>query len=102
MPIRGTMRARTVLFSATRAMNSSRPIPLADSTLARLSVEGQRSFPLAEPRLLLLKVVGSRPASLARPDGDMPCRVARASMARQIWEWVNMIGKQAGVTVIFL
>src|ERR1700722_18810542 len=91
MPIRGTMRARMVLFSATRATKSSRPEPVADRTLARLSVEGQRSFPLAVPRLLLLKVVGSRP----------PCRAARASMARQIWECVNMIGNKPEITVIF-
>src|ERR1700743_251080 len=102
MALRGTLRARVVLFSATRAMNSSSPAPVADRTLARLSVEGQRSFPLAAPRLLLLKVVGSRPASLARPEGDMPCRAARASMARQIWVCVNMIGNKPEITVIFL
>src|SRR3984885_2951591 len=102
MPIRGTMRALIVLLSATRATKSSRPEPVADNTLARLSVEGQRSFPLAVPRLLLLKVVGSRPASLARPEGDMPCRAARASKARQIWEWVNILGIKPDFTVIFL
>src|SRR6516164_3369547 len=102
MPIRGTMRARTVLFSATRATKSSSPEPVANRTLARLSVEGHRSFPLAEPRLLLLKVVGSSPASLASPEGDMPCRAASSSMARQIWEWVNILGNNPQVAVIFL
>ena len=84
MPIRGTSRARAARRSATRATKSSRLAPVAASTLAMLSVEGQRSFPLAAPRLLLLKVVGSSPASLARPEGDMLCRTASASMARQI------------------
>src|SRR5437588_12300273 len=103
MPIRGTMRARTVRpDSLTRAINSSSEAPVADSTLARLSVEGQRCFPLAVPRLLLLKVVGSSPASLARPEGEVPWRAARASMARQICGWVSMLGNKPDFMVIFL
>src|SRR5882672_12443638 len=90
------MRARTLGSSLTRATNSSSDSSVADRILARLSVEGQRSFPLAVPRLLLLKVVGSNPASLAKPEGDMPCRAARASMARQICGWVS-IRNQTGL-----
>ena len=52
-----------------RATKSSRLAPVAASTLARLSVDGQRSFPLAAPRLLLLKVVGSRPGELGQTGG---------------------------------
>src|SRR5262249_55382575 len=101
MPIRGTMRKRMAGFppSFTRVTKASKDDSVAASTLARLSVDGQRNFPLAAPRLLLLKVVGSRPASLARPDGDIPWRAARASMARQICGWVS-IGNKPDFVVI--
>jgi hypothetical protein len=71
---------------SVRAANSEKLTPVASSSLARLSVEGQRARPSAsiEPRFERLKLVGSRPAIRAMADGVMSKRSARASMARQI------------------
>ena len=54
------------------------------------SVEGQRWRWSEVTRFDLLKVVGSSPARLARPDGEVPARLASASIAPQICAWVSM------------
>ena len=77
-------RGRRIAGEATIAMNSSRLAPVASSTLATDSVEGQRGRPSGVMRFDLLKVVGSSPAFLASPDGVSLARAARRSMAFQI------------------
>ena len=49
-------------------MNSSRLTPVACSTFATDSVDGQRRRPSGETRFDLLNVVGSSPAFLASPE----------------------------------
>ncbi len=55
-----------------RDMNSSRLAPVASSTLATDSVDGQRRRPSGETRLERLNVVGSSPAFLASPEALSP------------------------------
>jgi hypothetical protein len=74
------------LALSVSAANSENPTPVASSTLARLSVEGQRgrASASADIRFERLKLVGSRPAILAMADGLMSKRFASASIAVQI------------------
>lgn len=58
--------------------------PVEDKILEMLLVDGQRGWPSLVQRLLRLNVVGSKPLHRARPLHDMPCAVAKFSMARQI------------------
>jgi hypothetical protein len=51
-------------------VKSSKLAPVASSTLARLSVEGQRGRPSPVTRFDLLNEVGSSPARLASPDAE--------------------------------
>jgi hypothetical protein len=77
-------------------MNDSTLVPVAASAFATDSVDGQRGRPSGVTRLDLLNVVGSRPAFLASPDGVRPERLARLSIALQIWLWVSMVRGRAG------
>ena len=64
-----------VFFSmpgSIRRRNSSRLAPVARSTLATDSVEGQRSRPSGLVRFERLKLVASSPDLRARPEADMP------------------------------
>ena len=58
--------------AVSRPMKSSKLAPVASSTLARLSVEGQRGRPSPVTRFDLLKEVASRPARLASPEAESP------------------------------
>ncbi len=70
-------------------MNSSTVAPVASSTLATDSVEGQRRWPSGATRLDLLKEVASSPDFLARPEAESPYRAAMASIALQTCSCVN-------------
>ena len=54
-----------------------------DNILDILLVDGQRGWPSLDQRLLLLNVVGSKPLHFASPEQDIPCSVAKRSIARQ-------------------
>lgn len=56
--------------------------PVDDKIFEILLVDGHLGCPSLDQRLLLLNVVGSKPLHLARPEQDMPCSVAKRSMAR--------------------
>src|SRR3954451_4436108 len=68
----------------TSEANSEKPAPVADSTFATLSVEGQRALPSAPMRFEGLKAVASSAALRARPEAESPFSAASASSARQI------------------
>jgi hypothetical protein len=89
-PIIGTVRAPLRGAPPTSATNWSSVTPVAARHFATDSVEGQRWRWSEVTRFDLLKVVGSSPARLARPDGEVPARLARASIASQICAWVSM------------
>ena len=57
--------------------------PVASRIFAMLLVDGHRGWPYLDQRLLLLNVVGSSPLHFAKPEHDIPCSVAKRSMARQ-------------------
>src|SRR5258706_9888717 len=79
-------------WPSIRLTNCASEAPVAASTLARLSVEGQRSLPSRVTRLDLLNVVGSRPARRARPEAVNPLSEASRSSARQMSLWRSMAG----------
>ena len=56
--------------------------PVDDKILEILLVDGHRGCPSLDQRLLLLNVVGSKPLHFASPEHDIPCSVAKRSMAR--------------------
>ena len=62
--------------------------PVEDSIFEILFVDGHRGCPSLDQRLLLLKVVGSNPLHFASPEHDIPCSVAKRSIARQTSSWV--------------
>ena len=91
-PGRSRSSARSAPARATapiRATNWSTVVLVAARHFATDSVDGQRCRWSGVTRLDLLKVVGSSPARLASPDGEVPARAASASMASQIWVWVE-------------
>ena len=57
--------------------------PVDDKILEILFVDGHLGCPSLDQRLLLLKVVGSSPLHFAKPEQDIPCSVAKCSIARQ-------------------
>ena len=76
---------------AASPTNPSSDSPVAASTLAIDSVDGQRGRLSAPWRLEGLKAVASRPAFLARPDGLSAWRAASASIAAQTDSWLHIL-----------
>lgn len=56
--------------------------PVDAKILEMLFVDGQRGWPSLDQRLERLNVVGSSPLHFANPEQDMPCSVAKRSIAR--------------------
>ncbi len=56
--------------------------PVDDNIFEILFVDGHRGCPSLDQRLLLLNVVGSKPLHFANPEQDIPCSVAKRSIAR--------------------
>ena len=79
-----SMTCGTCRYAPPPERNASKLSPVASSTLATLSVDGQRSRPSLLTRLDLLYAVASRPASRASAEAERPCRSATASMAFQM------------------
>lgn len=65
--------------------------PVDDSIFEMLLVDGQRGWPSLDQRLLRLNVVGSKPLHFASPEQDIPCSVAKRSIARQTSSWVMVL-----------
>lgn len=86
--------------------------PVDDKIFEILFVDGQRGWPSLDQRLLLLNVVGSKPLHFANPEQDIPCSVAKRSMARQTSScvifsllWLNLghmlaVGHMSGIDFI--
>ena len=56
--------------------------PVDAKILDILFVDGHLGCPSLDQRLLLLNVVGSSPLHFAKPEHDIPCSIAKRSMAR--------------------
>ena len=62
--------------------------PVEDNIFEILFVDGHLGCPSFDQRLLLLNVVGSNPLHFANPEQDIPCSVAKRSIARHTSSWV--------------
>ena len=75
--------SRSLLPGSINFVKSWMLAPVDDNILEILFVDGHRGWPSLDHRLLLLNVVGSNPLHFANPEHDIPCSVAKRSIARQ-------------------
>ena len=76
-------QARSLPCGSMNLVKSWILAPVDDKILEILFVDGQRGWPSLDQRLLLLNVVGSSPLHFAKPEQDIPCSVAKRSIACQ-------------------